>query len=305
MKIKLNREQKIGLYAVVIITALFFVINFLRGRDVFGSTNIYYTVYENVDGLSKTGPVYIKGLKVGTIQDIDYQEEKDNFLVALKVDSRYKIPEGSVAQIFNSSILGGNSIRINIIKGGRILGEKDTLLPDVELALIDKLTGELLPLKDQASELITNLNKTFENVNEVLDPKAKQHLANSLENLDKTLKSIKSIASNLENNGPEISSLIDNLDNVSASLDKSMGTLDKGLNNVVEITDSLKKADLAGTITSLRKLLIDINDPHGTVGKLIKTDTLHNSIDSLVRDIDVLIESIQKDPKKYIKISVF
>jgi len=305
MKKKFNREQKIGLFVLLIAASIYVTINYLKGKDIFGSTNIYYAVYDRVDGLSTTGPVYIKGFKVGTIQQIEYQERSDNFLVTMKVEAKYNIPDSSVAQIYSSDLLGGKSVRINIIKGTRIIGEKDTLRSDIEMGLVDNLAAQILPLKDQASELITNLNKTFVNVNEVLDPQAKRHLAQSLANLDKTLSSLKGIASNLESNGPEISSFIENLDKLSASLNKSMGTLDKGLTNFTEITDSLKRADLSGTIKSLRDLLTDINNPQGSIGKLIKTDSLHNSIDSLVKDIDVLVESIQNDPKKYIKISVF
>jgi len=48
-----------------------------------------------------------------------------------------------------------------------------------------------------------------------------------------------------------------------------------------------------------------MQNPNGTIGKLLTTDSLHNSINSLVTDLDNLIESINKNPKKYIKISVF
>ncbi len=305
MIINLNREQKIGLFAILIAASLYITINYLKGKDIFGTTNIYYTVYDSVDGLNTTGPVYIKGFKVGTVQKIEYQEKSDNFLVTMKVDSKYNIPDSSIAQLYSSDLLGGKSIRIQIAKGVKIIGERDTLRSEIEPGLIENISAQILPLKDQASELITNLNKTFVNVNDVLDPEAKRHLSQSLLNLDKTLQNIRNIASNLDKNGPEISSLISNLDNLSSSLNKSVGVLDKGLGNITEITDSLKRADLSGTIKSLKDLLLEINNPQGSIGKLIKTDSLHNSIDLLVRDIDVLIKNIQDDPKKYIKISVF
>lgn len=305
MKINFNREQKIGLFAILIAASLYITINYLKGKDIFGTTNIYYTVYESVDGLNATGPVFIKGFKVGTVQKIEYLEKSDNFLVTMKVDSKYSIPDSSIAQLYSSDLLGGKSIRIQIAKGGRIIGERDTLPSQIEPGMIENIAAQILPLKDQASELITNLNTTFVNVNEVLDPQAKKHLASSIMNLDRTLQNIKNITSNLDQSGPEISSLISNLDNLSSSLKKSVVVLDKGLGNITEITDSLKSADLSGTVKSLRDLLLEINNPQGSIGKLIKTDSLHNSIDVLVRDIDVLIKNIQDNPKKYIKISVF
>jgi len=305
MKIKLTREQKIGIFSIVTLCFLYIVINYLRGEDLFGKSNVYYAVYGSVEGLTPTGPVFIKGLKVGTVESIDYVAKSDNFLVAMKIDSQYKISDSSVAQIYSTGILGGTALRINMGKGNNYLKEKDTLITSIEPALLDMLSAQLLPLKDQASLLIESMNKTFVNVNDVLDSNARENLSKSLESLNKTLASARAIAKNLENNGPEISSLLDNLEKISTTLKGSMTHLDNGLKNFSEITDSLKQADLAGTIQSLKSLLLDINNPEGTIGKLIKTDSLHNSVDSLIKDLDVLVNNINKDPKKYIKISVF
>ncbi|MFA5850803.1 MAG: MlaD family protein [Bacteroidales bacterium] len=305
MKIKFTREQKIGLFAILTLFALYVVINYLRGEDLFGKSNVYYARYESVEGVNTTGPVFIKGLKVGTIESIEYKEKSNNFLVSLKIDSKYKISDSSVAQIYSSDILGGKAIRINMSKGTKILGDADTLLTSIEPGMLDMLSNELIPLKNQATALLENMNKTFDNVNDVLDSNAKDNLAKSLENLNKTLKSVRAIAQNLENNGPEISSILDNLDKISTTLNGSAGHLDSSLKNFSEITDSLKKADIAGTIESLKMLIVDVRNPEGSLGKLIKTDSLHNSIDSLLRNLDVLVTSINRDPKKYIKISVF
>ncbi len=305
MKIKFTREQKIGLFAILTLFALYVVINYLRGEDLFGKSNVYYARYESVEGVNTTGPVFIKGLKVGTIESIEYREKSNNFLVTLKIDSKYKISDSSVAQIYSSDILGGKAIRINMAQGTNVLVDADTLLTSIEPGMLDMLSNELIPLKNQATALIENMNKTFDNVNDVLDSNAKDNLAKSLENLNKTLKSVRSIAQNLENNGPEISSILDNLDKISATLNGSAGHLDSSLKNFSEITDSLKKADIAGTIESLKMLIMDVKNPKGSLGKLIKTDSLHNSIDSLLRNLDVLVTNINRDPKKYIKISVF
>ncbi|MEN6618906.1 MAG: MlaD family protein [Rikenellaceae bacterium] len=305
MKIKFTKEQKIGLFAILSLFSLYVVINYLRGEDLFGRRNVYYAKYENVEGLTPTGPIFIKGLKVGTIESIDYLEKSNNFLVTLKVDSKYKISDSSVAQIYSSDILGGKALRINMRSSTKYLDDNDTLPTSIEPALLEMLGSELIPLKNQATALIENMNKTFNNVNDILDSNAKDNFALSLENLNKTIKSARAIAQNLENNGPEISAVLDNLDKVSASLKISTNHLNSGLQNFSEITDSLKKADLVGTIESLKTLLADINNPEGTLGKLIKTDSLHNSVDSLLRNLDVLVTNINKNPKKYIKISVF
>ena len=48
-----------------------------------------------------------------------------------------------------------------------------------------------------------------------------------------------------------------------------------------------------------------MNDPDGTVGKLFVDNSVYDSVDTLLNDIDSLIRKIQENPKKYLRISVF
>ena len=65
------------------------------------------------------------------------------------------------------------------------------------------------------------------------------------------------------------------------------------------------KAELDKAIVSLKNLSEKLQDPNGSVGKLLSTDSLHNSVNDLVKDIDELVERITENPKKYIRVSVF
>ena len=56
---------------------------------------------------------------------------------------------------------------------------------------------------------------------------------------------------------------------------------------------------------SVKGLLENINNPEGTFGRLMKDDSVYDSVDSLLLNIDELISKIQENPKKYFRISVF
>ena len=68
---------------------------------------------------------------------------------------------------------------------------------------------------------------------------------------------------------------------------------------------ALSKAELDKTIASLRSLCDKLQDPNGSVGKLLVSDSLHNAVNTLVNDVDKLVKSITEEPRKYIKVSVF
>ncbi len=305
MKLKLTKEQKIGLFAILTLASIYLVINYLKGKDLFSGSITYYTVYHNVEGLNTTGPVYIRGLKVGTVEYVEYNQQKDDFLVKLKVKNSYKLPDNSIVEIYSTDLLGTKALRINIGDSKSYLSDKDTLKSTTEEGLTDMLKSQFLPLKDQISELVANLNKTLDNVNGLIDDEAKKHIAQSLEDLSQTLNGTKLIVQNIQKSNPEITRLIENITAISDQLGTTTQKLNSSLDNVSEITDSLKSADLAGTIRSLKDLLEQMNNPEGSVGKLLKTDSVHNSIDRLIRDLDTLVKNINDNPKKYIKVSVF
>lgn len=305
MKIRLNREQKIGLFAILILFSIYVVINYLKGKDLFSNRNTYYSVFYDIDGLTSTGPIFIRGLKVGTIESIDYIQKRNNFIVKLKIDAGYLFPKNSVAEIYNVGMLGTKALRINIGNDNTLLNNRDTMLSSTDPGMINNLVNEILPLKDKLSDFIITLNTTFANVNDVLNPQAKKDISLSLENLNKTLSGAKNVVRNLEQSGPEITSLIENLNKITSDLGGTTSKLNNGLDNINEITDSLKKADIAGTILSLKELLVQIKNPDGSVGKLLYTDSIHVSIDQLIKDLDILIKNITSNPKKYIKVSVF
>lgn len=305
MKFKLTKEQKIGLFALVTLVATYFMINFLKGQDFFNKNNTYYVVYENVEGLTPTGPVYLKGLKVGTVESIDYINESGKFLAKFKIKAGFPIPQNSVAMIYSADLLGSKAVKIVPGDNPVMLENRDTLAAGLEVGLVDKLVGEFLPLKDSIQTLISSLNTTVGGLNEILDENGKANISSIVANLNKTIKNFEAISGNLEKSSPEITSTLENLKSLTAKLDAAASPLGKTVDNLSRISDSLASADLAATIVSLRGLLDEMQNPDGTIGKMLTTDSLHNSVNTLVNNLDELIKNINNNPKKYIKITIF
>ena len=305
MNFKISKELKAGIFGILIISALFFLINYLKGRDLFDRTNIYYARYENVEGLTTTGPVFIKGLRVGFVEKIKYVQERDQFVVALSVKSGYNIPENSIAEIYSSDILGTKSIRIVLGDSKKYLVEEDTLLTNVQAPLINMLTQEIIPLKEKAEALIVAMNKTFDNINYVLDDKTKNDISSSIAKLEATLNNLQEISGNLKERTPEVNEIIGNIKDVSGDLKSGSKNINRTISNIESITDSLNSADLKGSIVSLKDLLEKMQDPKGSMGKILTTDSLHTNINNLLREMDLLIKNINQNPKKYIKVTVF
>lgn len=304
-KFKLSKIQAIGLFVLLTLIATFAIINFLRGEDIFNRSTRYYTVLSDVEGLTATGPVYIRGLKVGTVESIKYNNSLDNFTVRLSVKSDYVIPANSVAEVYSADILGGKSVRISFGDSNLHAKENDTLKGSYAPDMLSMLTSEISPLKEQVSEVMTNMNTTLTNLNAILDSTAQLNLKQSFVHLNRTLKNAEKLSTSLNEMSPELKEMIANLNTLSKGLSDGSEEIKGSLRNVNQITSQLSEAQLKETVISLKALLEKIQDPNGSLGKLLYSDSLHNSVDSLVRDVDTLVKKITENPKKYIKISVF
>ncbi len=304
-KFTLTKTQGIGLFVVVTLVAIYMVINFLKGEDIFNGRTRYCTVYQNVEGLTATSPVYIRGLKVGMIEKIVYDAVKDNFVVKFAVKSEYAIPANSIMEVYSSDILGSKSIRINLGDSPIHAKSGDTLQSNIVPDMISMLTGELAPMKEQLSQVMTNVNSMLANINAILDTNARVNISQTLANLNKTLENTKGITGNLNELSPQIKSVVENLGKLSAALGENSGNITSSLENIKNITANLSESDLNATIESLKNLLEKLQDPNGTIGKLMTTDSMHNSLDSLVQSLNSFVEKMTENPKKFIKISVF
>ena len=74
---KLTKEIRIALVAVVGILVMYFGINFLKGINLFSTNNTYYMTFDDIQGLGASTPIYADGYKVGTVDKVDFDYSGD------------------------------------------------------------------------------------------------------------------------------------------------------------------------------------------------------------------------------------
>lgn len=302
---KFSKAQLIGIFTVIVIVSIYAVITFLKDENIFNGKSSYYAIYEDVDGLTNSSPVYMKGLKVGSIWDIKYDNGRGLFIVMMKIKSAFAIPSDSKAVIAGSGLLGGKQINLLIGESPQLLSPKDTICGAVERDPLASIMNKAEPVAGKMDTLITNLNAIAVKMNDMLDESTRRDIKEAVASLNSSMKSIKSIAARLHNSAPEMEEIIHNVKILSENLNTGSIELNNTLKNTSEITKGLSEADLKGTIEELKGLLVKLQNPEGSMGKLMATDTLHNSINSMVNNLNNLIKKIEENPKKYIRISVF
>lgn len=302
---KYSKEFKIGVFVVVVLTASFFVINYLRGKDIFNKEIEIVSEYENVEGLVESAPVFIKGFKAGKVSEVLYQSEKELFKVTCSVKKEFRIPEDSKMTIYAVDIMGGKGVKIDLGISDVAVEDGGVLSPSFEAGLLDGLAAGVEPLMTKVANTLDSLSVTVSGINAMLSEANRSSLARTLTHLEKTMQNVNGIASAVNGKSEEISAFIANLENLSLKLGSMVEKVDTLVGGANQVVATLNESDIEAVVTSFRDLLQNINDPDGTVGKLLVDGSVYDSVDELLTDVDSLVKKIQENPKKYLKISVF
>lgn len=301
----MKKELKIGIFAVAVIVASFFVLNYLRGKDIFNREFEVVSQFEDVQGLVASAPVFIKGYKAGQVAEVSYESGKGCFDVTCSVKKEFAIPQGSKMVIFSMDIMGSKAVKIDLADGDECVHDGDTLTAAFEAGMMDSLAESISPLLSKVSNTLDSLNTTVSGVNKLLSDSNVASISRTLKHLETTVENVKGLARTVNGKSEDINDLIDNLNEFSLSLKQLSAKVDTTVTGVNDVIATVNQADIEGVVTSFKKLLDNINDPDGTFGKLLTQDSVYNSVDSLLVDLNSLVHKIQENPKKYLKISVF
>lgn len=302
---KYSKEVKIGVFVVSVLVVSFFVINYLRGKDIFNKEIELVSRYDNVEGLVPSAPVFIKGYKAGKVADVEYQPETDDFMVTCSVMKEFRIPSDSKMTIYAVDIMGGKGVKIDLGVSETLVVDGSELAPAKEAGLLDGLAAGVGPLLSKLGNTLDSLSVTVAGVNAMLSESNQAAISNTIAHLERTMKSVNGIASTIDGKSAELIALVDNLASLSAKFSSIADKADGAMTGVSSIVTKIDESDIAGLVSSFKNLLEKINDPDGTVGKLLVDGSVYDSVDELLNDVDSLIKKIEGNPKKYIKISVF
>src|SRR5688572_8053578 len=104
----MTNQVKVGIFFTLAVTIFILGFYFLKGINLFERKNVYYAVYERVDGLYKSNIVEVNGFPVGRVADMQRDPENGKIVVELDLDKNVKVPksDSTVAQLVSTDLLG-------------------------------------------------------------------------------------------------------------------------------------------------------------------------------------------------------
>lgn len=306
---KLKREVKIGGFAILMIVLLYMGIRFVKGRDVFNTTNTFYAYYEQTAGIQKTSAIMIRGVRVGSVIDVRLNNPHSPMVeVVMNIKRSYRIPDDSKARIVSSGIIGGKVIEIEVGSTTASLRSGSTIESVADKGLLEIAGSEMEYFKQKATVIINQLTVTLQGINSLLEENSRA-VAGSMRNIDAITGRVDRM---LGDKQVQIGSIIDNLDSLSQALGTSRGKIENIASNIEQVTDSLQQANLGqmlntmnSTLVSLNTVLNRINAGEGTVGQLATNPELYDSLTNACSNLSLLIEDVKNNPGQYVRFSLF
>lgn len=314
---KLSKEIKVALLAIVAIIVLFFGVRFLRGSELLSDSNVYYAVYDEIDGLTTSNPIIINGLKVGQVEGISLLQERDNrILVKLRINGEVTVGKSARAILASSSLLGGETIILDVGDITQPLPDGDTIQTDQEQTIGQLVQAKALPIAEK-------FDSTLARLNDIIGVNGRDTMANIIgmlvgdtatvsQTIDDIAIATQRASALLRYNERNLNTTMANLTMLSNSLSDPQQGLPALLAKVNQTLDSVNSLQLNRTLDRLDRIAQNldevttkINQGQGTLGKFVNDDSLYTNLNRSAEDLDRLLLDIQDRPGRYVRFSVF
>ncbi len=293
---KITKEIKIALVAIVGILIMYFGVNFLKGINLFSSNNYYYMTFDDIQGLGASTPIYADGYKVGTVDAVDFDYAQSGPIkVKVDIDKNLRIPKGSQAEIVKD-LMGNLQVNLLLANNPRERIEMGGMIPGVVNAGALGKAAEMIP---EIQKMLPKLDSILASVNALLADPA----------LAATLHNAQTITNNLTVSTRELNTLMAGLNKqVPGMVNRANGVLD----NTQQLTSNLASLDVQATLDKVNRTLENaqaftdkLNDNKGTLGLLMNDAQLYNNLNATMRDADSLVVNLKQHPKRYVHFSLF
>lgn len=310
---KIKREYSIAALVLGGVGLLIFGVNFLKGLDLFQKRNVYHAVYNNVSGITGASPVYYNGYKVGQVIKTSLLPNGSGYVVvSFQInEDALSISKDTKVQIYSADLFT-RALQMQLGTGAQAQAG-DTLVGDVQLSLTDAVGAQIDPLKAKAEGMISKVDSVLNAFQQMLNKQTVSDIDSSFSSIRDALESLSSAAERVDrlvaSESATLSATLKNLEAVSATLARNSESMDHIFTNLDTLSADLAKGrlrkimdDMAQASGDLKQVMANINSGDGTLGKLMKDDSLYNNLNSASRELDILLEDLHVNPNRYLSI---
>jgi phospholipid/cholesterol/gamma-HCH transport system substrate-binding protein len=281
-------ETRLGIFVALAVVAAVLILEVLGGMDLFQRGFRVNALFQNVQDLKKGDRVKMAGVEVGRVSDI--RLTNNSVLVELKLTSNQGVKTDSIARIQFTGLMGQNYVGLEFGSPGAPLAQEGTYLQTAEQPDLSAVMAKI----DNVATGVENLTKSFtgEKIDNLLGP----------------------FTDFLKANQVPLTTMIANMQKISTQVSEGQGTVGKlifddglynetyaSVTNFQDIAADVKLSladvrvalgDSRAMIGDAREIIAQVNAGQGTVGKLLKDESLYTEATSSMTNLKEIMQKM-------------
>ena len=276
---------KIGLFVIVLIVSLLFVV-FWLGKFGFEKKKFdEYTIYfkESVSGLNIGSSIKYKGFEVGNVGEIKLNpNNSEEIQIDITIKKGTPIKEDNYAVLGNLGITGLKYIEL---KGG---SNNSNLLKEDEngFKIISSKTSDLTTLVDSTTDLTNELTLVLAQMKKLLADENIKTISQILDKTQNSMSNVEQFSNYLVSNEKKLDELLKNINILTKNGNKSFESIDKSASSFKELSNEI--------LLEIKKGSFDINDM--SKESFDKLNSVLNNLDSTLLQTQFLIDNLNQSP---------
>jgi phospholipid/cholesterol/gamma-HCH transport system substrate-binding protein len=255
-----------------------------------------FSVFPWGSGLRAGQPVLLSGVTVGYVESVDFR--RDGFLVvSMRVQGKYQVPRNASARIVPNGVFGDMMVAVN---PGPFTAENFIAGDTIPSGPPSTQIGDVFMRIDSVGRDLQALSRALNH--ELVNERGLQQIRMAVENSNKLMISIREIAevqsAELARTQAAIRKVVSAVD--STQVDSTVRAMSAAANAV-----STLATDLQTTTARLNGVLAKLESGEGSAGQLMNDPGLYRDTRALLQRLDSLTADFQRNPRKYIKLSIF
>jgi phospholipid/cholesterol/gamma-HCH transport system substrate-binding protein len=290
----------VGLFLIVALAATLGLLFTLTDAALFRGRYVVSTEVRDAGGIRRGDPVQMRGVNIGRVMAFEISQR--GVRIRLEIEGEYPIPADSKVHLKSAGMLGGMVAEVVPGSAERRLRYGDTVAGSAE----EPVMSAAQRLMDQAGGAIGRADK-------LLSDKLIGDLHESGAELRALLKSL---SETVVEQRQELKLLEASLRRNSEGLEKTLAgpDLERATKRLDEITERASRvaSSLERSAKSAEEVMGRLERGEGTLGKLTRDDALYKdasgavkSLQQAANELSTLVADVRKNPKRYLKFSVF
>lgn len=292
---KISKEIKIALVAILSAALIYVGIIFLKGLKLFNDEVSYFVEIADVQGMPTASDVRANGMKVGTVKAISFNAARQNMLVEITINPNFHLPKGTSVYM-TKEMLGNATMNLKLGTNPNDIMQPGDTLQGAPMTDLMSAAGNMVP---QVQALLPKVDSILTTLNTLSNDPA---LTTSVHNMAYISEELKVTTTQINGLLKGVPQLMDKTNNICTNMETTTANL-----NQIDLVGMANKAD--ATLGNLQDMTFRIstamNDKSTSLGMLMNDNSIALHLDSTMINSSRLLEDFRLHPKRYVHFSLF